>query len=246
MTSLMQRLTLLGICICLSMQAFAQAKKRNEAPHSNPYQLQLAGQADYRLIINSAPTRPFSAGQQKTSEVLAAKPHAQEIEAAARANNLDPALVHALIHVESRHHQGAVSDKGAVGLMQLMPATAQRFGVSNPESASANLLAGTRYLRTLLDLFDQRVDLALAAYNAGEGAVIRYGERIPPYRETQLYVPAVLEKYDEWRSDKPVAAPLAKSYIAGTRLDKKALSLLKSQAENLEEIKPLPAASEEN
>jgi len=113
----------------------------------------------------------------------------------------------ALIYVESRYNPAARSAKGAVGLMQLLPNTAARYGVSNPaRSIEANLSAGTRYLRDLLQLFDDRIELALAAYNAGENAVRRYGNRIPPYRETRDYVPAVLKKYSEWK-EPSVAAP---------------------------------------
>ena len=111
----------------------------------------------------------------------------------------------------------------AVGLMQLLPETAARYGVPNPaRSLQANLRAGTRYLRDLLQLFDDRIELALAAYNAGENAVQRYGLRIPPFRETQEYVPAVLEKYREWKEPPAPAAPPARvriQYLPGTVLD---------------------------
>ena len=93
----------------------------------------------------------------------------------------------AVIKTESAFDQWAVSSKGAQGLMQLMPSTARRFGVSDPFNARQNIFAGTRYLRILLDLFQGDVDLALAGYNAGENAVRRYGG-IPPYRETRNYV----------------------------------------------------------
>lgn len=158
---------------------------------SNPYKLQLKNAGDYRLNGSMATNSTVPAE-------LSAMPYAREIEKAARASRLDPVLVHALIHVESRHQKDAVSSKGAVGLMQVLPATAQRFGVSQPASVDSNLKAGTQYLRTLLDRFDQRLDLALAAYNAGEGVVERY-QGIPPYAETKAYVPAVLENYSHWR-----------------------------------------------
>jgi soluble lytic murein transglycosylase-like protein len=104
--------------------------------------------------------------------------------------------------------------------MQLMPGTALRYGASLPgKSHEENLRAGTRYLRDLLNMFENRLDLALAAYNAGEGAVQKYGNRIPPYRETQNYVPSVLEKYKEWRLPEPtVPQPIV--YLPGTRLDR--------------------------
>ena len=146
-----------------------------------------------------APTAPAV-----TAPPLAEKPFASEIRRAALEVGLDPALVHAVIYVESGYNPKARSPKGAVGLMQVMPATAARYGISNPaESMWANLLAGTRYLRDLMLQFNNDLDLVLAAYNAGENAVRRYGQRIPPYRETQLYVPAVLTKFREWRPPLP-------------------------------------------
>ena len=138
---------------------------------------------------------------------LAARPFAKLIAGAARDASLEPALVHAVISVESGYNAAARSPKGAMGLMQVMPATALRYGVNNAaRSPAANLRAGTRYLKDLMEMFDQRLDLVLAAYNAGEGAVLRYGQRIPPYRETQQYVPAVLARYREWREPLPAIA----------------------------------------
>ena len=110
-----------------------------------------------------------------------------DIEDAAALYFVSADLVKAVIKVESEFDQWAVSSKGAQGLMQLMPATARRFGVSDPFNARQNIFAGTRYLRILLDLFQGEVDLALAGYNAGENAVRRYGG-VPPYRETIHYV----------------------------------------------------------
>lgn len=117
-----------------------------------------------------------------------------DVEAAARAHSLDPLLLKALVSVESRANPKARSPKGAMGLTQLMPGTAKRYGVSNAYDPRQNLNGGARYLRDLLTLFREDVHLALAAFNAGENAVIRNGNRIPPYAETQRYVPAVLEQ----------------------------------------------------
>jgi membrane-bound lytic murein transglycosylase B len=121
------------------------------------------------------------------------------IRDASRKFGVDAALVRAVIHVESAFDPKAVSSKGARGLMQLMPATAQRFGVTDVENPEQNVHAGTRYLRLLLDLFEGDLRLALAAYNAGEGAVIRYSRRVPPFAETQGYVRLVLERYRQLR-----------------------------------------------
>ena len=114
---------------------------------------------------------------------------------AARINGLDAKLVHAVIRAESGYNAHAISARGAVGLMQLIPATAQRYGVVNSHDPTENISGGTRYLRDLLKMFNGDVELALAGYNAGENAVIRAGHRIPPYPETMAYVPKVLQFY---------------------------------------------------
>ena len=114
---------------------------------------------------------------------------------AARQATVDPRLLHAVIAVESGYNPQALSIKGAIGLMQLMPGTVRRYGVGDARDPLQNILAGARYLRDLLKLFNNDVSLALAAYNAGENAVLRHGSRIPPYRETAAYVPKVLAIY---------------------------------------------------
>ena len=119
-----------------------------------------------------------------------------EISAAAQANRIDAALLHAVVEVESGYNVKAVSPKGALGLMQLMPATARRYGVADPLDAAQNLRGGAHHLRDLLDLFSDNKELALAAYNAGTGAVLAHGRRIPPFAETARYVPAVLLSYE--------------------------------------------------
>ena len=108
---------------------------------------------------------------------------------------VDPYLIYCLMSQESSFMSGAVSPKGAQGLMQLMPDTAARYGVTNPYDVAQNIKGGTRYLKDLLTMFNGRVDLALAGYNAGEGAVMKYGNTVPPYDETRSYVKLILKRY---------------------------------------------------
>ncbi|NOT11593.1 MAG: lytic transglycosylase domain-containing protein [Methylococcaceae bacterium] len=112
-------------------------------------------------------------------------------------HQVDAKLVHAVIQTESAYNSNAVSSAGAVGLMQLMPDTARRFGVTNRNDPDQNVEGGTRYLRHLIDMFNPNLDLAVAAYNAGENAVIKYNNSIPPYPETQNYVKQVLALYNK-------------------------------------------------
>lgn len=117
---------------------------------------------------------------------------AQAIDAAAARYDLAPELVDAIARQESAYNQAAVSPKGAIGVMQLMPETARTLGV-DPRDAVANIHGGAAYLRQMIDKFDGRIDLALAAYNAGPGAVARH-DGVPPYRETQAYVATALKR----------------------------------------------------
>src|SRR3989442_2215960 len=110
-------------------------------------------------------------------------------------NAVDPLLLYAIMHQESTFKTRAMSNKGARGLMQLMPGTALRFGVSSIWDPRQNIEGGARYMRFLLDQFEGDVQLALAGYNAGEGAVMKYGNRIPPYSETQEYVRRIGRRY---------------------------------------------------
>ena len=119
---------------------------------------------------------------------------------AARRSEVDARLLHAIIAVESGYNPLAVSAKGAVGLMQLMPNTAKRYGIANVRDPLQNLLGGANYMRDLLKMFNNDISLALAAYNAGENAVLRSGSRIPANRETTAYVPKVLAVYRQLES----------------------------------------------
>jgi|SRR6185295_10394182 len=119
-------------------------------------------------------------------------------------NSVDPLLLYSIMHQESTFKPFALSNKGARGLMQLMPATARRFGVTSIFDPRQNIEGGARYVRFLLDQFNGDVALALAGYNAGEGAVMKYGNRVPPYRETQEYVRRISTRYGLIRD--PLAA----------------------------------------
>jgi Transglycosylase SLT domain len=123
--------------------------------------------------------------------VLERTPYGEIIAAMSEAHGVDPLLVRALIQVESNYRPRAKSHKGAMGLMQLMPATAREHRVRNPYDPKANIGAGVKHLKALIDRFDGALDMALAAYNAGEGAVKKFGG-IPPYRETRNYVTKIL------------------------------------------------------
>ena len=130
-------------------------------------------------------------------------------------NSVDPLLLYSIMHQESTFKPGAVSPKGARGLMQLMPFTARRFGVTSIFDSRQNIEGGARYMRFLLDLFEGNVDLALAGYNAGEGAVMKYGYRVPPYRETQEYVRRITRRYSLIRDP---LAPYAANSLTGEQL----------------------------
>ena len=117
------------------------------------------------------------------------------IKGAAKDATIQAQLVRAVIVVESGFNPRAISKKGAIGLMQLRPATAKRYGVKNIYDPGENVRAGAHYLSDLLARFDSNLELALAAYNAGEEAVERYGRHVPPFRETLAYVPSVMKVY---------------------------------------------------
>jgi soluble lytic murein transglycosylase-like protein len=149
----------------------------------------------YRLLVLSPQDRTASGDRYDMQLLAKASQFDSIIEHAAVSAAIEPNLLRAVIVVESGFNCRAVSKRGAVGLMQLMPATASRFGVSNPYDARQNVHAGARYLKFLIDRFGHDIRLALAAYNAGEDAVARNGGQIPPFSETMAYVPRVLKIY---------------------------------------------------
>lgn len=153
------------------------------------------GPAARLLLENATSAEALPAAPLRTTSARAAATRvdvADIVRHAALANALDPNLLHAVIAAESGYARRAVSPRGAQGLMQLMPATARGYGVTDPFDARQNVHAGALHLRRLLDQFDQDTVLALAAYNAGAAAVNRHGRGVPPFAETMAYVPRVL------------------------------------------------------
>jgi soluble lytic murein transglycosylase-like protein len=149
--------------------------------------------------VSAPPTTPAHTSKQQRYLPLVAD--------AARIYDLEPALLHAVISTESGYNPAAKSPKGAMGLMQLMPATAKRYGITDAYDPTQNIQAGAQYLHDLMLLFNNDMKLTLAAYNAGENAVIRFGNQIPPYSETMRYVPKVLAHYRNFREhDKPISS----------------------------------------
>lgn len=183
---------------------------RASLPDPGPYRLAIPLD-DYKLHIPDSGSGTFFAEPHPAGKLAAL------IERHARSRGLDPALVHALIRAESAYHPEAVSSKGAIGLMQVMPATGRRFGVTNLADPDANLRAGTAYLSHLIARFED-ISLALAAYNAGEDAVVKYGFRIPPYPETQAYVESIMRSYG---LRQPSSRPAAPHRSVPTRLNAK-------------------------
>jgi soluble lytic murein transglycosylase-like protein len=209
-----------ALACALAFQCAASAASATDAAQSesvsvdrlirdaNSYVLQVPDADRYRLrhsadwvlksqsapaVVKVAPAPP--APVVTLPRALVRKRFEAEIATAAKTVGLDPALVHAVIGVESAYREHAISPKGAVGLMQVMPETGRRYGVENLTLPSQNIRAGTRYLSDLMRLFNGDLALVLAAYNAGENAVIRHGRRVPPYPETLQYVPRVLGIY---------------------------------------------------
>ncbi len=155
---------------------------------SKKYKLILSGKKKHKKKLSRAAWLKIVKQRRKKVEPIIAR--------VAKQHNLDPKLLHAIIRAESAYNHLAVSHAGAVGLMQLMPATARRFGVTDRRDPAQSIQGGARYLKTLLAEFDTQ-DLAVAAYNAGEGAVRKYGNRIPPYKETRTYVKRVMANYQK-------------------------------------------------
>lgn len=191
----------LAIVILVLASVGASAQQRPLSPPERP-PVPLTNEDQERARAEEAKKKQPEATKIKVPAVLAGR-HISSgnaaidalVQEAAAQNGLDPCLILSIIRAESGFNRTAVSVKGAMGLMQLMPETAARLGVINIFDPRENVLGGTKYLRWLLDRFNGDVRLALAGYNAGEGAVEFYGYRIPPFLETQNYVRTIYARY---------------------------------------------------
>ncbi|HTS83604.1 MAG TPA: lytic transglycosylase domain-containing protein [Usitatibacter sp.] len=190
----------LAVAACVAAPAFADIYSFRDE-HGVVHFTNIKGlDPRYRLVrkegavnpVSYTPTAPYTPTADELERYTAI------IKTASQSYGVDSRLVHAVISAESNYNPNAVSRTGAKGIMQLMPDTARRYGVQNSMDPIENIHAGTKYLRDLLAMFKGRLDLALAAYNAGENAVIRNGG-IPPYAETRSYVPRVLGYYREFQ-----------------------------------------------
>ena len=193
-----------ALCLMLSSgNATADIFKYTDK-HGRVYLTDKPAHDGYRLLVKTWKGWEEQKGVDYRNFSKNKKKFTPTIERTAARYRLPVALVHAVVAAESAYDPQAVSSAGAVGLMQLMPGTASRFGVSNRRDPAANVNAGSRYLSELLKMFDNNLVLALAAYNAGENAVIKHGHKVPPYKETRGYVRKVLDFYKEY--SEPVEA----------------------------------------
>ncbi|WP_428423398.1 lytic transglycosylase domain-containing protein [Methylibium sp.] len=192
----------LGACGLLAAPAPAQEAARSAGAFDECAVLYITDRPVGRACEVVVPQAAASRGE--PAPAMAAAPPAvasvaQFVREAARLHRVDAALIHAVIGVESGYAARAVSSRGARGLMQVLPGTARQYGAADLFDPQQNILVGTRHLRALLDRFNDDKSLALAAYNAGEGAVLRHGLQVPPFAETRAYVPAVLARYESLR-----------------------------------------------
>ena len=180
----------------------AQIYASNQDAQGSVVLSNFSSQATPNLVVTSGDALPARGGKEDrwaTSREARALPVGglradidQVVQAVARDVGVPAELLHAVIRAESNYEQTAISPKGAIGLMQVMPATARRFGVADLNDIRSNVLAGASYLKWLIAYFDGRLELALAGYNAGEQAVVKAGRQIPAYPETRAYVRRVL------------------------------------------------------
>jgi len=194
--------TALVVALAVSIQPVCAEIYRSVQPNGVVLYTNVSPAAASRLIFRETP--PAAAAQQTRGgaewrRTVQNAVLANSIQAAGHHAGVDPARILAVILAESGYDPAARSGKGAVGLMQLMPETAKRYGVSDRLDPAQNIRGGSLYLGDLMRMFGNYVRIAVAAYNAGEGAVLKYGKRIPPYPETVAYVPRVMTYYRRYR-----------------------------------------------
>ncbi|MDQ6990010.1 MAG: lytic transglycosylase domain-containing protein [Mariprofundaceae bacterium] len=189
------------MCYCTAAQA--QIFKYLDA-QGNLYITDKKMPSPYRLLETYQPWSPYTAKIAKSNSTYNPQVYKNNVQTylphihqAAKKHNIDPQLLHAIVDTESAFNPQAKSKAGAIGLMQLMPKTAEKLGVKNSYDPKQNIAGGALYVRQLLDMFKQDVRLSVAAYNAGENAVIRAGRAIPNYPETKRYVQKVMKRYLE-------------------------------------------------
>jgi len=196
----MKNTLLIALCVLVSTPAMAEIYKYHDAA-GRLYFTDQKRDESYQLIAvfnpDTSTHRPAQSTYLPESYDNNVKQYLPHIEHAAKQHNLDPKLLRAIVDTESAFDPKAYSKTGAVGLMQLMPNTAKGLGVKNSWNPKENIQGGALLLRQLLDKFNQNIKLSLAAYNAGETAVIQAGNAIPNYPETQRYVQKVISRYTE-------------------------------------------------
>jgi soluble lytic murein transglycosylase-like protein len=190
----------MALCIGLAQADIYRSLDPN-TPMTLTNVLPAEGRWELYLKEQPAPIREEPANTQRRFTIDSHSRYARQIQAAAMANNVEAALIRAVISVESGYNPSAVSSAGAVGLMQLMPETAKRYKVTDRHDPEQNIHGGAKHLRDLLRKYNNDLHLTIAAYNAGEQAVKKYGNRIPPYRETLAYVPKVMKFYEQYSTD---------------------------------------------
>lgn len=199
MRALLGVLTGLGIGIADAQADIFMFTDDSGTPHFSD----VPSDSRYRLFMHTEQSDAHVDAPQSTPSVNRRNREifTPEVKRAASFYQLDEALLHAVIAAESGYNSRIVSSKGAVGLMQLMPATARRYNVKNSFDPAQNIHGGAQYLSSLLAQFANNIPLALAAYNAGENNVRKYGGRIPPFPETLAYVPKVMGLYRGYRQE---------------------------------------------
>ena len=207
----MKPLVPLFVAACVALSAAARADVYMKVEADGSVTLTDEARSGYEHVPEVAPPAAAGApragrgapsgddGAARDAASAVPLPFASLVAAAAAEHGLPEALLHAVIRAESNYDPNAVSAKGAIGLMQLMPATALELGVANARDPAANIRGGARYLKRLMEMFGDDLALALAAYNAGPAAVVRSGGP-PPYAETRRYVPRVIDHFERLRA----------------------------------------------